>query len=280
MNHIVLAVSRKLNHSVIVRTILKPVIDIKRKVEKNRFQKSEDAEFIRTFKKKHLGERCFIIGNGPSLTGKDLDLIKGEVTFACNRIYNIYDKTDWRPTYYMCGDRQCLLDEIANIKNLKDSVKFVATSAKKYGRKPEDKLHYFLLSDPFEPRVEKKIMRTVSEDVSRNFSAAQTITCSEIEFAIYMGFREIILLGVDHNYPIVIDKNGKKTVNPSVKSHFEGGGSKESSLHYIYYDAATESYKNIEKYAQKHGIKIYNASRNTKLEAFERKNLEGLLRDK
>jgi len=45
--------------------------------------------------------RCFVIGNGPSLNETPLDRLIGEVTFACNRIHLLYDKTKWRPTYYV-----------------------------------------------------------------------------------------------------------------------------------------------------------------------------------
>ncbi len=49
--------------------------------------------------------RAFFIGNGPSLTAEDLDLLKDEVTFGCNRIDLIYPETEWRPTHYVFTDR-------------------------------------------------------------------------------------------------------------------------------------------------------------------------------
>ena len=49
--------------------------------------------------------RAFFIGNGPSLVPEDLDRLKGEVTFACNRINLIYPKTRWRPSHYIFVDR-------------------------------------------------------------------------------------------------------------------------------------------------------------------------------
>lgn len=45
--------------------------------------------------------RAFIVGNGPSLAHTPLDMLIGETAFACNRIALIYDKTDWRPNYYI-----------------------------------------------------------------------------------------------------------------------------------------------------------------------------------
>ena len=57
---------------------------------------------VKKFKNKHLGERCFIVGNGPSLKNTKLDLIKNEFSFAMNRISMIFDFTEWRPSYYSC----------------------------------------------------------------------------------------------------------------------------------------------------------------------------------
>lgn len=49
--------------------------------------------------------RAFVIGNGPSLKPKHLDLIRGEASFAAQRIHLIYPKTRWRPTDYVLADR-------------------------------------------------------------------------------------------------------------------------------------------------------------------------------
>jgi len=53
------------------------------------------------FNKKHIGEKLFIIGNGPSLTYEILDSLKNETTIAMNNIAIAYPHTDWRPTYYL-----------------------------------------------------------------------------------------------------------------------------------------------------------------------------------
>ena len=60
---------------------------------------------MKQFKDLYQGKRCFIIGNGPSLKADDLDCLKNEYTFAANRIYEILDKTDWRPWAYVVVDK-------------------------------------------------------------------------------------------------------------------------------------------------------------------------------
>ena len=45
--------------------------------------------------------RCFVVGNGPSITPERLDKLKNDATFAVGAIAAIFDKTEWRPTHYV-----------------------------------------------------------------------------------------------------------------------------------------------------------------------------------
>lgn len=272
-----LGLVHKLRDSVLVRLLLAPIIIIRNRIIIKRFANSEDSKFIKQFKGKYDGKRCFIIGNGPSLTGSDLDLIQGEISFACNRIYNIFNKTTWRPDFWMCTDAECLADEFQNIKKLEGPVKFIRSMGKKYDIEEKDQIHKIIIYDRFVLDKSKFMKNSLSTECHKYFSMSFTVTCEEIEFAMYMGFKEIYLLGVDHNYPISIDKSGKKVVDSSVRSHFGGGGSKDANLHYIYIDAATQCYQVYQDYAKQHGIHIYNATRGGKLEVFERVNLDDIV---
>ena len=49
-------------------------------------------ERMLALKDTHRGQRCFIIGNGPSLKNTDLALLENEVTFGLNRIYLLFSK--------------------------------------------------------------------------------------------------------------------------------------------------------------------------------------------
>ena len=57
---------------------------------------------FKDFKDIHKGETIYIIGNGPSLSATDLNLIKNSPSIAMNRISLIYEKyKSWRPKYYI-----------------------------------------------------------------------------------------------------------------------------------------------------------------------------------
>ena len=48
--------------------------------------------------------RCFLIGNGHSLSPESLERLTEEYTFATNLIGKMYTKTRWRPSFYACFD--------------------------------------------------------------------------------------------------------------------------------------------------------------------------------
>ncbi len=62
---------------------------------------------IEQYRDIHKGESCFIIGHGPSLRVRDLDILESNniITFSMNCTYKLFDKTAWRPDYYVVSDR-------------------------------------------------------------------------------------------------------------------------------------------------------------------------------
>ena len=51
-------------------------------------------------KNKYLGERCFVIGHGPSINQQDLTKLKNEYAFACNHFYLHRQLNIIKPTFY------------------------------------------------------------------------------------------------------------------------------------------------------------------------------------
>ena len=57
---------------------------------------------LEALKDTHIGETCFVIGNGPSLKARNIDKLKENriFCFASKGIYNIFEETQWRPQIY------------------------------------------------------------------------------------------------------------------------------------------------------------------------------------
>ncbi len=265
----------KVRMNPVVRTVCIPGLRMIRKAEQKKYRNTDDFKYIKAMKNSCNGERCFIIGNGPSLTREDLNLLINEKTFAFNCIYRMYPYTDWRPTYYMALDmsvQQTMMQE----KQINFGAGSVFFSNKKLvQRYKKQNAHKIFLSWNLPIHREKVTIESISEDVSICFSSSHSVSINAIEFAFYMGFKEIYLLGIDHQWGVEIDMNGHKHINKGIAAHFKED--KDKSAFFGYAEALTKCYEVCKKYADKHGIKIINVTRGGKLEVFERDTLENVL---
>lgn len=263
---------KKLKRIKLVRLFFKPWQDKKLARLHEQYINSGCGEELKKFKNICQGKRCFIIGNGPSLKASDLNCLKDEYTFAANRIYEIFDQTDWRPWSYVVVDEEVLRKNYKNILKVQCKYRFL--------------LWKVLKDDPdtqavriFENLKEFTINRGddytayIPEEISTGFSRGYTVTFTSIQLAIYMGFKEIYLLGVDFNYSIYIDENDKIHHNNDVDDYFINNEQAPSPANY---GANLYAYQKAKEYADAHGIRIYNATRGGKLEVFERVNFDDL----
>lgn len=234
---------------------------------------------IQSLKNKYTGKRCFIVGNGPSLKVEDLDKIKDEYTFAANRIFTFYYKTEWRPTFY------CVQDDVV-LDSIKDDLKYAVDQSQNSFVSTK---YYYMCSDdvkksdkvlwmPMRYIPPKKNRYSFSDDISKEVIEGLTITYSAMQLAAYMGFSEIYLIGIDHNYVIEIDNDGNIIKEDrNIKEYFEEAEVKVEDKNLPKIVEMTRAYISAEKYSRKNGFRIYNATRGGKLEAYERVNLDQLV---
>ena len=114
-----------------------------------------------------------------------------------------------------------------------------------------------------------------STDASLHVASGFTVTYAAMQLAMYMGYTELALVGVDCDYPRIVDRTGIRTVHDG-PSHFEGCEQKERLSYGGNVVAMQQAYENAKRYAQEHGVKIYNATRGGKLEVFERVDFDSL----
>lgn len=241
------------------------------KVPNNR-KLRETHERIVSLHNSHQGERCFIVGNGPSLKTEDLLKIKDIPSFASNRIYEIYDSTDWRPTFYCIQDYKLIKKHYKTVNQKVDDIKYVGMVKSRPYPKIENAVFLNLIWKEYKPNP-----APFSEDIADCIYGGSTITYMCLQMAIYMGFKEIYLLGIDHNYSIMIDENGQMVKQENLQDHFSKNDQIENIPHL---DNSTLAYKAARQYADSHGIKIYNATRGGKLEVFERIDFDRFIENK
>jgi hypothetical protein len=225
---------------------------------------------LKSMENKYKGKRCFIIGNGPSLRMEDLIKIKDEYTFAFNGIIEIMEDYKWHPTFYMIQDYSVLKRYTFEELNFKNSLKFMSTqSYLKSGKKYHDYLLYNLNSiryPNFTPSFSNKPYKFVSDGF--------TVTYSAIQMAIFFGFSDIFLIGLDTNYVNTdMESKDKNLINYPV--FFKNKNKMPATKPNIQYNI--KAYEKAKTVAIKEGVKIINASRGGKLDVFTREDFDTLL---
>lgn len=259
---------------------MNPILSIQSRVIRpwvsKHFEKTPAGRRLAAFRNQHAGQRCFIIANGPSLRPEDLDLLqqRGEITFGMNRIYKLFDQTVWRPTYYVCEDELIAQSQQAEINAVRAEAKFIPIELKWWHGIDIAGACYFHLNYAEEQRCPYGF----SADIAHQLDCRGTVTCSCMQLAAYMGFTEIYLLGVDHNYKVIIDINGNTITDPNAKDYFcEGYDADIQDV--VVHDMGnnTRAYMDAKKYCDTTGkTTIYNATRGGKLEVFQRVDFDSL----
>lgn len=227
---------------------------------------------------RHAGQRAVIVGNGPSLKIPDLDRLRGEITFASNKIYLAYGDTDWRPTYYSVEDHLVLLNNRDAIAALKDSFKIFPANMRDFGYHEADTVFApFLPPKSFEEPLSDPDFPEFSTDLSHGICWGSTIVYSQIQMAVHMGCTEIVLIGIDHSYALPSVKQGNYYLHEGEKNHFHPEyRSPGEKWHQPNLEVLEVSYARARDICAARGINVVNASRKTALDVFERADFDKL----
>ena len=176
-------------------------------------------------KDKHKGQRCFIIGTGPSLKISDLDKLKNEITIASNKIYLAFEHTDWRPTYYTINDLVVAENNREVITDL-PFYKIVTKCAEPILGRDQS----FIYFDPAYEEIKdgEPYSPPFSRDIVKCMGGGFTVTYVNMQLAYYLGIREVYLLGVDFSFQVPSGRSrnnhyGEVVISEGEVNHFHPG---------------------------------------------------------
>lgn len=160
----------------------------------------------------HRGQRCFIIGNGPSLKQTDLKQLKNEATFGMNRIYLGFPEMGFETSYFLTINNLVIEQSADDIRALK-MPRFISWRARNFlGGGPDiNYLHSTYTLPKF------------SGDVRGRIWEGGTVTFVALQLAYHMGFDTVILIGVDHSYSAQGKPNTTVISQGEDRDHFHAG---------------------------------------------------------
>ncbi len=239
-----------------------------------------DSDELAQFYNRFQGQRCFIIGNGPSLNRHDLSLLKNEYSFGVNSFYYKTRETGFRPTFYVVEDSSVMKENMAEIRAYEAPFKFFPTIYRNLHPKTPNTFFFNMNRGFYEKASPNYAVPRFSTDASRVLYCGQSVTYINLQLAFFMGFTEVYLIGMDFDY--VIPESHKRTgdvllsdtddMNHFHKDYFGKGKTwKDPKLDRVLmnYRMANLAYSAV-------GRQIFNATKGGRLEEFERVDYDSL----
>jgi hypothetical protein len=169
----------------------------------------ESARRLRGLRDRYRGERCVIIGNGPSLRDMDLSLLRTEHTFGLNRAPLLFPRMGFQTTFLVCVNRLVIEQSVDEILDT-SCTKFVAWHSRRFLPTGADVTYLRSVRGPL-----------FSEDPARGIWEGGTVTYVAMQLAYHLGFDEVILIGVDHSFTTKGPPNQQTTSAGDDPNHFD-----------------------------------------------------------
>ncbi|MGH6944716.1 MAG: 6-hydroxymethylpterin diphosphokinase MptE-like protein [Geminicoccaceae bacterium] len=222
---------------------------------------------LQAYRDRHQGERCFIIGNGPSLNRIDLTPLRTEVTFGLNRIYLLSGRLGFRPTYYVCVNR-LVLEQFASEIAAVPAPKFLGWDGR-----------HALTFDDTMVLLRSQETPSFAADPGEGLWEGSTVTYVALQLAFFMGFTTVVLIGVDHRFSAGGPPGEVVVARHPDAEHFDpryfGPG-----VRWQLPDLATseQAYRMARQHFERHGRRVLDATAGGDLRVFERVDYGGLFR--
>ncbi len=242
--------------------------------------------------RQRAGKPLVIMGNGPSLAANiehDAAKLREADTIAVNFAANAPEFIDLRPDYYLMADPHFFAgrETDPNVARLYDRLEkdvcwpmtlYIPHGERVCISNPEITVEHFnFVGIEGFPALERWAF-----DRGLGMPRPRNVLIPAIMTGILAGYREIVILGADHSWlrTLSVDENNMVV---SVQPHFyKDSASEKERVTAVYKDVrlhdillsfhiAFRSYHAIARYAGARGVKIYNATPGSFIDAFPRR---------
>ena len=224
---------------------------------------------LRAWRNRFQGGKALILCNGPSLLSVEFGSLKDVFTFGLNKINLMFERTDFRPSC-IAAVNPYVIEQNAEFFNETDIPLFLDGGGRRHVRTRESVVF-----------LHGTNLRRFARDCSISVYPGYTVTFVAMQLAHHMGFREIALVGCDHNFATKGPANQAVTSDDVDPNHFDpnyfAGGVRwelpdlvQSEISYLMAGQVFEAC----------GGRIVNCTDGGKLEVFPRMALADFLESK
>ena len=266
----------------------------------------EPVHFLNTgnglskFKDQYKGKRCFILATGPSIATQNLSVLEGEHCIAVSMFHLHKEICKIKPIWHVlapvhppfkldtvkkiidtCYDRYKGCEEInffLGHRNYEYAYKeYIRNESNQFESRFKGRIHYVDYNKST-AITEQNYNSIDIWDLEKNPFGMRTVIFPAIQLAYYLGFKEIILLGCDHDYLLDLTKGESQHFYPENEGFSDTETFTSTNLErwfYTYYNLWKE-YRLIKDYTNEQNVKIINATNGGMLDVFPRVKFESL----
>lgn len=162
--------------------------DVKRKLEYRTFAEGRRSIAELThYRDRYRGRRCVIVGNGPSLREMELSPLREEFTFALNRGYLLFQRLGF-PSSFLVAVNKYVVEQCASEIVAEGVPTFLSWHSRSHIRAAKPTYVCSISSPGF------------YGDARGGVWEGATVTYVALQLAYHMGFRDVVLIGVDHSF--------------------------------------------------------------------------------
>lgn len=211
------------------------------------------------------GRVCVIMGNGPSVRGFDLARLDGVDVFCLNRGYLLWNAAGRSPRY-LVATNNLVIEQFAGELARVAATRFL----------PWDQAGLF--PGPGNLFVPLTWRRGFSQDIKRRLWVGGTVTFAAMQIAYHIGYKRVVLIGVDHSFSFDGKPNERLTARHADPNHFDpnyfGPGTDWHAPDLVLSEAA---YLMAGSAFEQDGRDIVDATEGGRLRVFRRMRLEEAL---
>lgn len=236
-------------------------------------------------KNKFAGKRCFVIATGPSIKEQNLKQLAGQPSISVSNFFLHPDFNIIKPAYHLFvpSHPPVTIEQYGAV--FKDAEAHFPSGQNILisitDRHIVEKLNVFKNQNIYYYFVKRRPLgKNENVDFSKQIPLIQTSAHIGIYLAIYLGAKEICLIGCDHDWIMhmgvtrhfyeeknsVLSKTGYNEWSGGMEHQFES------------YLNLWRVYKAIRDYSLRLGIKIYNLSPVSILDVFQKADFDGILK--
>ena len=230
--------------------------------------------WLESARDRHLGQRCFLLGSGPSLASLDPAQLDGEVVMSLNGASQL---EGLRSDYFMTVAHEWWQQNVQWLDSQKVGTRRflppyvgccddgIPTSRMRVASAAEATIRGLDVPQAF------------GLDAARLIYLGGTVVFPALQVLFYLGFAEVVLLGIDHSYAHADEEAVQKSVPSSSLEHFKPDYYTDPLRIHCDIPAMERAYRMALGAWEVDGRRLLNATPNTRLDIIPRADLATVL---